>query len=126
MKVDKTVLKETKFITAFVVIFSALMQAVFLCIAKWDYTVLLGNIWGDLVAVGNLFVMGLFVQKAVTQNKDEARQTVRASQSIRFVGIFALTVIGVLIPFLNSVAVIIPLIFPRIAIMFRPLIDKNK
>ncbi len=126
MKVDKTVLKETKFIAAFVVIFSALMQAVFLCTGSWNYTVLLGNIWGDLVAIGNFFVMGLFVQKAVTQNKDEARQTVRASQSIRFVGIFALTVIGVLIPFLNSVAVIIPLIFPRIAIMFRPLIDKNK
>ena len=125
MKIDKTVIKETRFITIFVVIFSALMQAVFLCAGRWNYTVLLGNIWGDLVAVGNFFVMGLFVQKAVMQNKDDARQVVKASQSLRFIGIFILTVGGVLIPFLNSVAVIIPLIFPRIAIMLRPFIKKG-
>ena len=125
MKVDKTVLKETKYIATFAVIFSILMQAVFLCIGKWDYTVLLGNLWGDIIAVGNFFVMGLFVQKAVMQDEKDARQTVKASQNLRFIAIFILAVIGILIPFLNSVSVVIPLIFPRIAIMLRPLIDKK-
>lgn len=125
MKIDKTVLKETKNIATFAVIFSILMQAVFLCIGKWDYTVLLGNLWGDIIAVGNFFVMGLFVQKAVMQDEKDARQTVKASQNLRFIAIFILVVIGILIPFLNSVSVVIPLIFPRIAIMLRPLIDKK-
>ncbi len=126
MKIDKTVIKETKYIASFVVIFSVLMQAVFLIIGKWDYTVLLGNLWGAAVAVGNFFVMGLFVQKAVTQDEKDARQTVKASQSLRFAGIFVIVVIGILIPFLNSIAVVIPLIFPRIAIMLRPLMNKNQ
>ena len=126
MKIDKTVIKETKYIASFVVIFSVLMQAVFLIIGKWDYTVLLGNLWGAAVAVGNFFVMGIFVQKAVTQDEKDARQTVKASQSLRFAGIFVIVVIGILIPFLNSIAVVIPLIFPRIAIMLRPLMNKNQ
>lgn len=126
MKVDKTVIKETQYIISFVIIFSVLMQAVFLIIGKWNYTILLGNLWGAAVAIGNFFVMGLFVQKAVTQDEKDARQTVKASQSLRFAGIFVLTVIGILIPFLNSIAVVIPLVFPRIAIMLRPLINKNQ
>ena len=126
MKVDKTVIKETKYIASFVLILSVLMQAVFLMISKWDYTVLIGNLWGIIIAVGNFFVMGLFVQKAVTQDEKDARQTVKASQSLRMAGIFVLTVIGILVPFLNSIAVVIPLVFPRIAIMLRPLMNKNQ
>ncbi|MBR3968728.1 MAG: hypothetical protein IKJ93_03980 [Clostridia bacterium] len=127
MKIDKTIIKETKYVASFVVILSVLMQAVFLIIAKWNYTVLLGNIWGAALAVGNFFVMGLFVQKAVAQDEKDARQTIRASQSIRFAIIFLLAVVGILIfkqtP--TRVAILIPLVFPRIAIIIRPLIDKN-
>ncbi len=126
MKIDKTVIKETKYIATFVVIFSVLMQAVFLIIDKWHYTVLLGNLWGAAVAVGNFFVMGLFVQKAVMQNEQDARQTVKASQGLRLAAIFMLSVIGIIIfkqtP--TRVAVLIPLIFPRFAVMLRPFIKK--
>ncbi len=128
MKVDKTVIKETKYIASFVIIFSVLMQAVFLIVNKWDYTVLIGNLWGIIIAVGNFFVMGIFVQKAVMQDEKNAKQTVKASQSLRFAAIFLLAVIGILI-FKQTparVATLIPLIFPRIAIMFRPLINKNQ
>ena len=128
MKIDKTVIKETKYIALFVLILSVLMQSVFLIIGHWHYFVLLGNIWGAAVAIGNFFVMGLFVQKAVTQDEKDAKQTIRASQSLRMVGVFILVVVGILIfkqtP--TRVAILIPLIFPRIAIMLRPFINKNK
>ena len=127
MKIDKTVIKETKYIASFVIILSVLMQAVFLMISKWDYTVLIGNLWGIIIAVGNFFVMGLFVQKAVTQDEKEARQTVRASQSLRMAAIFVLAAVGLIIfkqtP--TRVAIVLPLIFPRIAIMLRPIIYRN-
>lgn len=126
MKIDKTVLKETKYIAAFVIIFSVLMQAVFLIIGKWHYTVLLGNLWGAAVAVGNFFVMGLYVQKAVSQEEDDAKKTIKASQSMRFAALVLLTGIGVVIPFFNWITVVVPLVFPSIAIYLRPLIDKNK
>lgn len=128
VKIDKTVIKETKYIASFVVIFSVLMQAIFLIISKWNYTVLLGNLWGAAVAAGNFFVMGIFVQKAVAQDEKDARQTVKASQSLRMVCIFILIVIGILIfkqtP--SRVAMLIPLVFPRISIAIRPFIDKSK
>jgi hypothetical protein len=128
MKVDKTVIKETKYIAAFVMIFSVLMQAIFLIINKWDYTVLLCNIYGAAVAIGNFFAMGLFVQKAVSQEEKDARQTVKASQSIRMALVFILLAIGVIV-FKQTparVATVIPLILPRIAIVLRVFTDKNK
>ena len=72
--------------------------------------------------------MGLFVQKAVLQEEKDARQTVKASQSIRMALVFILLAIGVII-FKQTparVATVIPLIFPRIAIVLRVFIDKNK
>ncbi len=125
MKVDKTVIKETKYISFFVIILSVLMQSVFLIISKWNYTVLLGNIYGAAIAVLNFFVMGLYVQKAVGQDEKEAKQTVKASQSLRFAAIILLAGVGVVIPVFNPVTVVIPLIFPSIAVFLRPLIDKN-
>ena len=128
VKIDKVVIKETQYIATFVVILSVLMQAVFLIIGKWHYSVLLGNLWGAAIAVLNFFVMGLYVQKAVSQEEKEARQTVRASQSLRMFGIFVLAIVGLIIfkQTLARVAIVVPLIFPRIAIMIRPLINKNK
>ena len=126
MKIDKTVIKETKYIATFVIILSVLTQAVFLIISKWDYTVLLGNLWGALLAVGNFFVMGLYVQKAVSQEEKDAKQTIKASQSIRFAALVLLTGVGVVIPFFNWITVVLPLIFPSFAIFLRPLIDKKQ
>ena len=64
-KIDETVLKETKYIAAWIFIFSVLMQAVFLVICEWNYTVLLGNILSAVFSVLNFFLMGLTVQKAL-------------------------------------------------------------
>lgn len=125
MKVDKTVIKETKYIASFVIIFSVLMQAIFLIIGKWHYTVLLGNVWGAAVSIGNFFVMGLYVQKAVAQEEQEAKKTIKTSYSLRMTLLLLFTIIGVVIPSFSWITVVVPLIFPSIAIFLRPLIDKN-
>lgn len=124
-KVDKTVLKETKYIAAFVVIFSALLQAVFLILQKWDYTVLLGNLLGASTAVGNFFLMGLTVQKAVTKDEMEAKKVIKTSQTLRNFGLFVIGMIGVLAPVFNTITVLVPYFFPRIAILLKPFVDKS-
>ena len=126
MKVDKTVIKETKYIASFVIIFSVLMQAIFLIIGKWNYTVLLGNVWGAALAIGNFFVMGLYVQKAVAQEEQEAKKTIKTSYSLRMTLLLLFTIVGVVIPIFSWITVVVPLIFPSIAIFLRPLIDKNQ
>ena len=125
-KVDKVVIKETKYIALWVVIFSLVMEAVFLIINKWDYTVLLGNLLSGAVGVLNFFLMGLGVQKAVMQEEKEAKQTMKVSNLMRMFLIFVTVVVGVTVSVFNNWAVIIPIFFPRIAILLRPLFDKRK
>ena len=68
---------------AFPFIMSLLMQAVFLILGFWDYTVLLGNLWGVFAAVLNFFLMGITVQKALNKEKKQAQSMVKASQAGR-------------------------------------------
>ena len=125
-KIDKIVWKETKYIAAWILIFSAILQAVFLVIGKWDYTVLLGNLLSAVASLANFLAMGIAVQKAVQKDEKEARQAMKASATFRTFCMFVVLVIGVLAPCFHLLALIIPLIFPRIAIAMRPLWDKQK
>lgn len=126
LKVDKTVKKETIYVALSSLIMSALMQAVFLILKFWDYTVLLGNLWGVFVAVLNFFLMGLTVQSAVNKDKKQAQSIVKGSQAGRLFLTFLFVLVGVLVDAFNIYAVLISLLFPRIWIFIRPLLDKNK
>lgn len=125
-KIDKTVWNETKYIAIFVLIFSALMQAVFLIIRQWDYTVLLGNLLSGAAAVGNFFFMGLTVQTAVNKEQKQAMNMMKLSQSGRMLFLFAIVAVGILLPCFSIWTTILPLFFPRIAIAFRPLFLKQE
>ena len=124
-KIDTVVLRETAYIAAGVILLSAVMEAVFLVGGWWDYTVLLGNLLGGIAAVLNFFLMGITVQKAVTKEEKEAKDIVKLSQTLRMFMQLAFAVIGFLFDVFNVIAVLIPLFFPRIAIMFRPMFDKK-
>lgn len=123
-KIDPTIKKETLYIAAFVIIFSVLMQSVFLIIGKWDVEVLFGNILGAVAAVGNFFLMGLTVQASLEKEEKEAKNIIKLSQSARLFLLFGVALAGYLIPVFNIIAVVIPFLFPRIAVMLRPLADK--
>ena len=127
IKADSTVIKETKYIAYFSLILSVLMQAVFLILRRWDYTVLLGNILSLTVAVLNFYFMGISVQKALGMAEADARKVMKASQGLRNIAMFVAVAIGVVTPCFNTIAVILPVFFPRVAVSFRPLIkDKNE
>lgn len=125
-KIDATVKKETTYIFAITVILSVLMQSVFLIIGKWDYTVLLGNLLGIIAAVGNFFVMGINIQSALEREEKEAKNLIKLSQTLRMLALFVIAMIGYLVPVFNIVAVIIPYLFPRVAISLRPLFIKER
>ena len=125
-KVDPTVMKETRYIALAVLILSALMQAVFLVIGKWDCTVLLGNLYGALVAVGNFFLMGLTVQVCLNMTPDEAKKRMKLSQQGRMLMLLVLCAVGGVLPFMHTIAVLIPQLFPRIGVMIRGLTMKDQ
>lgn len=124
-KIDKTVLWETAYIAAFALIFSLLMQAVYLLIGKWNYTVLLGNLLGYIAAVGNFFFMGITIQGALEKDEADAKTAVKFSMTARMLVLCVFAGLGLLLDCFDTIAVIIPFVFPRIAIALRPLYDKR-
>ncbi|MBE6613303.1 MAG: hypothetical protein E7632_12515 [Ruminococcaceae bacterium] len=120
-KVDAVVRRETLYIAVWVIILSVLMEAVFLILGAWNVNVLFGNLLGGAAAVLNFFLMGLTVQKALTKTEKEAKDLVRLSQTLRMLMLFVVAMIACLVPVFNLVAALVPLLFPRIAIMFRTL-----
>lgn len=125
-KTDPTVRRETLFVAAVTGILSLLMQAVFLILRCWDVTVLTGNLLGAGAGILNFYLMGRTVQKAVDQEPKQAATTMRLSQGLRLLMLFLIALAGVLLPWTNTVAVLIPLFFPRIAVMLRPMLGKRK
>lgn len=125
-RIDETVKKETAYIAVWVLILSVLTQAVFLIIGKWDYTVLLGNLLSGSAAVLNFFLMGISLQKALGKEEKDAQNTMKLSRTYRNLFLLVVTVLGVTLPWFNLWTVLIPLLFPRIAIVFRPLFDHKQ
>ncbi len=125
-KIDKVVLKETKYMVIWMLIFSTVLQSVFLVIGKWNYTVLLGNLLSGTAMVLNFLLMGMTVQKAVGKEPKEAKQAMRASGMARTFFLFVVAAIGILLNKVFSVwTVIIPMFFPRLIVAIRPLWDRS-
>lgn len=118
-KIDSTVLKETANVALVTLILSVLMQSVFLIAGKWNYTVLLGNLLGGVAAISNFFLMGLTVQSALGLEVKDAQNRMKLSQVLRTLILFVAAVIGYAVPVFNLLAVVIPYVFPRIAVAFR-------
>lgn len=125
-KIDPTVKKETLYILWTTVVMSALMQSVFLVIGKWDTTVLFGNLLGAFGSVFNFFLLGLTVQSVLGKDEKDAKNQMKLSQSVRFLLVIVIVVVGYLVSFFNAIATVIPFFFSRIAIAFRPLFNKEK
>lgn len=124
-KIDATVRKETLFIAAFTLIFSAVMELVFLLIGYWSYKVALGNLLGFTAAVLNFFLMGYTVQQAVLLDEEGVKKKIRLSQSLRMLMLVGFAAAGCIFKCFNPIAVLLPLLFPRIAILLRPLFKQN-
>ena len=138
-KIDPIVLKETGFVALVTLIMSVFMQAIFLIIdnwvpSAWDYRVLIGNLIGYIASVGNFFLMGLSVQKALGKEEKDAANFMKLSQMGRVLLLFLVALGGYLIDqFVFDtfsagfiIAIIVPYTFPRIAVMLRPLASKLK
>ena len=125
-KIQPIVYKETANTALWTLILSAVMQAVFLIIGKWNYTVLLGNVLGAATAILNFFLMALGVQRALEKDPADAKKLMKLSQSLRFLGIFVVVAIGAVFKHFHVIAVIIPLLFPRVSIFFRLFMMKKE
>ena len=124
---DPAVKKETGYIALWVILLSVIMEAVFLVLRRWDLSVLLGNLGGAAAAVGSFFLLAVTVSKAVASGKPEqASQRVKASAGLRLIGMGGICALLIGVFHTNVYATVIPLLFPRIGLFFRPAIDRRR
>ena len=123
-KIDSVVRRETLYITAWVLILSAVTEAIFLAVGKWELSVLIGNLIGAAAAVLNFFLMGLSVQAALGKDEKDAKSTVKLSQTLRNMMLVVILAAGVILDQtgvigVNIIAMLVPLLFPSIAVKLR-------
>ena len=124
---DPAVKKETGYIAVWVALLSLVLEAVFLVIRRWDLSVLFGNLGGAALAVGNFFLLAFVVSRAIDRGKPEAAaRRVKATAGLRLIGLGGLCALLIGVLKTNVYATLIPLLFPRIGIMFRPMIDRKR
>lgn len=126
MRIDPAVKKETTYILGFSILLSVVMELVFYLCGHMDYTVPLGNLLGVFTAVLNFFLMGLTIQNSIGLDEKAASEKLKLSQKLRMLMVIALAAVGVGLPCFHSLAMVIPLFFPRIAIACWPLFNKEK
>ena len=124
--IDPTVIKETRFVSAFVIILSMLMEAVFLIIGKWDLTVLWGNLLSAATGILNFLLLGITVTKALTKDEKDMASYMKLSKTYRFLMVLAILGVGIYFKCFNDIAVIVPVFFPTIAIYAKEFLRKNK
>ena len=83
----------------------------------FDYRVILGGIGGGAVAVLNFFLMGMAVQKAVSETDEAgAKRRMQASYSQRNLMQMLWAVLAIVLPCFQFAAGILPLLIPGTAI----------
>ena len=127
---DPAIKKHTGYIAVWVVLLSIVMEAVFLIAGSWDFAVLFGNLGGAAAAIGNFFLMALvntrIMYRAVENSKpEEAAAKVKSVTMIRLLGCVGFCVILIAVFKTNVYATLIPMLFPQIGIVFRPVIDRK-
>lgn len=99
-------------------IYMAIMAVLFFALG-FDYTLPIGGVYGIIIAVLNFLALGKSAQAALKKSERAAQTYMNAMYCIRYLGIFLLLTLGALAPFINLIAAVIPLFFPRIAITIR-------
>lgn len=117
MSSRKFILQETGIIAVGQVLCVAAMCGVFALLGYFDTSVVLGGLFGALLAIGNFFFMAIAADmaadKAVNQDVKGGKSMIRSSYSLRLlvlaVLLFAFAKSGIC----NLFALVLPLVFTR-------------
>ncbi len=131
MKAQDAVSREVKRVALGTLALAAVMLIVFVAVGRMEARVLLGALYGCALAVGNFALLALTVRKiaddagAVDDDATKlAKMRIQKSYSTRMLAGAVLLVVGVAVLKLNWLACCLPLVFPRIVILLKGLLDR--
>ena len=128
-KPQETVLRETRRIAVGVFSMLAIMLVVYAVMGRFSLAVVLGGLIGSLYAVINFLLLGMTVQKVAEMregNEELARMQMKSSYNMRMVIMILLIVVAFALPFVDGLACMIPMLFPRLTILVLQLTGKIK
>ena len=117
MRISPAVKKETTRIACVVAGLCAIMIGVFTIAGALCPAVLLGTLLGGGFAVLNFFFMGIGVQSATGMSESKAKLRMQVSYMLRNLCMLGVGIIGLAVPAFHWLATLLPLLFPRIAIV---------
>ncbi len=130
MKKNEPIYQEMRSLAPYFLIVSGVYLAVTtaLCFAMdFDYTLPVGAVYGMMTAAVNFLLLGKTAQKALRKRTEKSANTYMSTMyALRYLGLFAVLTLGALAPFINLLTAIIPLFFPKIAILIRTIIRKEE
>lgn len=130
MKKNEPIYEEIRSLSPYFLIISGIYMAVLAILffaGNFDYSLLLGGIYGIIIAALNFLVLGKTAQIAVKKASAKSAQTYMSGMyCVRYLGLFALLTLGALAPFISLVTSVIPLFFVKIAIVIRALKTKEE
>ena len=122
MKMNETVKKETAFVLGFTVVLCAILQSLYLILGYFSLRALIATGVSWLVSMLNFIICAVTVQRAVEDSEEMAQKRLKASQSLRSFGMLAVLIVSILVlgqELSVILALLIPLLFPRIAATVR-------
>lgn len=114
----KYVLRQSGIILAGELLCSALMVGIFALLGKYDTAVLLGALFGSILATANFFFMAMgamiAADKAEAQNVKGGQATIHTSYMLRMAGLFVIMFALIKSNLCNAIALVLPLVFTRL------------
>ena len=118
--------REIKRISTGVLLGSALMVAVFAVLGRFSWPVLWGALLGVAVAIGNFVFLGISVQEAAAAEALRGPQITQFTYSLRMLIVVAAFALSMAVEVFYWLAVLIPLLLPRITILVLQIIGAYK
>ena len=114
----KYVLRQSGIILAGELLCSALMVGIFALLGKYNTAVLLGALFGSILATANFFFMAMgamiAADKAEAQNVKGGQATIHTSYLLRMAGLFVIMFALIKSNLCNAIALVLPLVFTRL------------
>ena len=133
MKMSKAVRESTGFVAKGVAVSTVVLLVVFFILhlfvpgVPFGWKVVLGGVLGYVVAVGNFLIMAIVAEKAAADdNFDNAKRQMAVSYRYRTLAQIVFIVLALVLPFINAVAAIIPLLIPGFLIRGKGVWDYRK
>ena len=106
-------------------IYLAVIIVLFFCMS-FNYSLITGAVYGMILCAANFFFLGKSAQAALRRSAKSAQTYMNTMYCLRYLGLFALLAAAALVPFINLIAAVIPLFFPKVIITIRAIIEKKE